>query len=81
MIECCLLYKVMVPSMTSVLHEGHIYYTILGHDESTDQEWCMSVICCYMLHVSYMLYVCYMSSLGGGYVRGHGYQEIREKLH
>ena len=38
MIECCLLYKVMVPSMTSVLHEGHIYYTILGHDESTDQE-------------------------------------------
>jgi hypothetical protein len=25
----------------------------------------MSVICCYMLYVSYMLYVCNMSSLGG----------------
>ena len=25
----------------------------------------MSVLCCYMLYVSYMLYVCYMSSLGG----------------
>jgi hypothetical protein len=25
----------------------------------------MSVLCCYMLYVSYMLYVCYTSSLGG----------------